>query len=136
MLFENVSIFYPKLIRFARVNIPLIYIVSAGLHSVDSHFVHCIFIWKCRKILTHPDPSPAKSLCRGPLWPQVESPDGCAFDFNVKPIRLDVTYKIYQYHDMRMNIIRVFRCCYIFICHKCWLFLVKRLLYSKLCNIM
>ncbi len=62
-----------------------------GICFVDSHFVRCIFIWRCRRIPTHPAPSPAKSLYRASSWPQVELPEGGGFDLQIKLIRLDPT---------------------------------------------
>lgn len=49
---------------------------SVGIHFVDSHFVHCIFIWKCQRTHTLLDPSPAKSLYRASLWLQVDFTKG------------------------------------------------------------
>lgn len=47
---------------------------------VDSHFVHCIFIWRCQRIPTRPDPSPAKSPCQESSWQQVRLLQRCAFE--------------------------------------------------------
>lgn len=73
-----------KLIIIASVKICPIHIVStcavSGSVCVDSRFARCIFIWRCRRIPTRPDPSPAKSPCLASSWQQVELRKGCAFD--------------------------------------------------------
>lgn len=73
-----------KLIIIALEEICLIHIVSTcalGIRFVDSHFARCIFIWRCRRIPTRLDPSPAKSLCQASLWLQVELLTGKIISF-------------------------------------------------------
>lgn len=73
-----------KLIIIVSVKICPIHIVStcavSGSVCVDSRFARCIFIWRCRRIPTLPDPSPARSPCLASLWQQVELRKRCAFD--------------------------------------------------------
>lgn len=69
---------------------------SVGICFVDSHFVRCIFIWRCQRIPTHLDPPPAKSLYQASLWLQVELPKGCASELKTKLSRLDIfTYRFW-----------------------------------------
>lgn len=63
-------------------------------HFVDSRFVRYIFIWRCQRTPTRPDPSPAKSLFRESSWQQVELPK-IMFGFWIKLIR-----KVAQTEDL------------------------------------